>query len=207
LGHAYNLGLEACPTEYALLMDSDCIFVPGTIEKLRRGLDAAVLSKGAVQFSHGRGVVSRAIAAYRTFHTSDHLSAFSPPLALSRSAVKLLLGGYFDEALAWAEDLDFDRRVKARGIRIAHLPEASVVHPPLTLSQDLRAAFRYGTGYAVGERKGIFPSPRNRTWRERLDADLWHFKVVLSAKGTAAALYAMIWAQAYRLGFWSERRG
>lgn len=205
LGHAYNLGLGACRTEYALLMDSDCVFLPGTIEKLRRGLETAVLSKGRVQFAYGRSVVSRAIAAYRTYHTSDQLSAFSPPLALSRSAVKLLLGSFFDEALAWSEDLDFDRRVRARGIRIAHLPDAVVVHPPLTLLADLRAAFRYGTGYAVGERKGVFPPPRHRGWRDRMAADHRHFNEVRAAKGTIAAVYATLWTQVYRLGFWSER--
>ena len=207
LGHAYNLGLEACRTEYALLMDSDCVFQPGTIEKLRRGLESAVLSKGRTVFSRSRGPISGAIAAYRTFHTSDHLSAFSPPLALSRAALKLLLGHYFDEDLAWSEDLDFDRRVKARGIRIAHSPDAVIVHPPLTLLQDLRSAYRYGTGYAMGERKGVFPAPQRRSWRDRLRTDSRHFRLVRSAKGTAASLYAMLWMQAYRLGFRSERRG
>jgi glycosyltransferase involved in cell wall biosynthesis len=161
IGHAYNLGLAACRTEYALLMDSDCTFRRGTIGRIRAGLDSAALSKGRVSFSH-RSHLSRVIAAYRTYTTSSFVNAFSPPLGLSRAAIELLLGNFFDDELIWAEDLDFDHRVRARGIRIAYDPDAVVVHPALTPAEDLRAAYHYGVGYAVGARKGVFPSPTRK---------------------------------------------
>lgn len=206
LGHAYNLGLTACRTEYALLMDSDCVFMSGTIEKIRRQLDGAALSKGRVVFSHRRSMLSKAIAAYRTFHTADRVSAFSPPLALSRTAVKLLLNNYFNEKLPWSEDLDFDRRVTARGIRIAYAGDAVIVHPALSMAQDLRSAYRYGTGYAIGVREGVFPPVPPRQWWRRLCSDGRHFGAVKATKGMAAALYALVWIRAYRLGFSAELR-
>ncbi len=203
LGHAYNVGLAACRSEHALLMDSDCLFTPGTIVKLRRGLKSAALSKGRVVFSH-HGPLSRVIAAYRTYHTSDRISAYSPPLALSRTAVKLLLGYFFDEDLAWSEDFDFDLRVSQRGLRIAYDPTATVLHPALTLRQDLRAAFNYGMGYAVGVRKGVFPSPVKKGVWERAALHAKRFRTVRDSKGTAAAMYAVAWTEAYRAGFRSE---
>jgi glycosyltransferase involved in cell wall biosynthesis len=201
LGGAYNLGLARCDTDYVLLMDSDCTFAPGAIAALRRGLRTAVLAKGTVVFADGGSGVSRTIAAYRTFHTADRLSAFSPPLALSRAGIMALLGRYFDEGLAWAEDLDFDARVQARGIRIAACPDAVVIHPPLTLAEDLRAAFRYGTGYSQGMRRGLFPPPPRRSRLAQMRADLVHAREVRAGKGLAAALYALLWLQAHRRGF------
>lgn len=204
LGRAYNEGLRACETEHALLMDSDCRFAPGTIARLRRGLAHAPLSKGRVVFE-ARDRWSGIVAQYREFHTSDFVNAYSPPLALSRTVIELLLGGFFCEALAWSEDFEFDRRVRQRGIRIHHDPEAVIFHPPLGLRADLRAAYNYGRGYAMGERLGVLPSPR-RSPVERLRRRLRHFAEVRRAKSLPAGLYALVWNEVLLAGRTVEAR-
>lgn len=204
LGRAYNEGLRACDTEYALLMDSDCRFAPGTIERLRRGLAHAPLSKGRVAFE-AADCWSRVVAQYREFHTSDFVNAYSPPLALSRTLVEVLLGGFFREELAWSEDFEFDRRVRQRGLRIHHDPEAVIFHPPLGLRADLRAAYNYGRGYAMGERLGVLPRAQ-RGPVERLRRRWRHFDDVWRAKSLPAGLYALVWNEVLRAGRDAEAR-
>ena len=199
LGAAYNAGLAACSTEFVLLMDSDCRFLPGTIARLRGLLANAPLAKGRVLFE-AVGPVSRAIAAYRAWHTGDRANAFSPPLAFSRTVLRLTLGHYFDEALAWSEDLDFDRRVQAARLRIEHDPDAAVLHPPLSLMVDLRAAYHYGVGYAVGESKGLFPSAPALSISARVVRDLRHAVLVARQKGFPAGVYSLMWWAAFRRG-------
>lgn len=199
LGAAYNAGLAACATEFVLLMDSDCRFLPGTIAKLRGLLENAPLAKGRVLFD-AVGSASRAVAAYRAWHTGDRANAFSPPLAFSRTVLRLTLGHYFDDALVWSEDLDFDRRVQAAKLRIEHDPTAVVLHPPLGLMQDLLAAYHYGAGYAVGERKGLFPGAATLSAAARVRRDLRHALLVARQKGFAAGLYSLTWWAAFRRG-------
>ena len=198
LGRAYNRGLEACTTEYALLMDSDCRFAPGTIARLRRGLAHAPLSKGRVVFESDDWP-SSIVAQYRHFHTSDFVNAYSPPLALSRTVLRMMLGGFFHEQLEWSEDFEFDRRVRARGLRIHHDPEARIFHPAISPRADLRAAFNYCRGHAIGERLGVLPSADlplplrvRRQWR--------HFEAVRRAKSLPAALYSVVWNEVLTLG-------
>ncbi len=199
LGAAYNAGLAACATEYVLLMDLDCRFAPGAISRLRSLLDTAPLAKGRVVFE-ANGPMSRAVAAYRSYHTGDRVNAFSPPLAFSRTLLKMALGYFFDDGLTWSEDLDFDRRVQSARLRIAHDPQAIVLHPPLSLPADLRAAYRYGMGYAIGERKGLFPSRAPRPFAARVARDLRHVRMVTGGKGLSAGLYSFAWWVAFRLG-------
>lgn len=206
LGRAYNYGLDLCTTEYAILMDADCVFSEGTIQRLIDGFRSAPLSKGRVVFRYS-SLLSKFIAKYREHHTSDWINAYSPPLGLSRSLVKHFLGSFFDDGLEWAEDLDFDFRVQEKGIRIAYDPDAIVYHPPLRIAQDLQAAKCYGQGYAQGVKRGIFPKPEVKTFEKRFISEARHMYNVAHIKGFGTALYSLIWRQYYRAGFRISKGG
>lgn len=64
LGKAYNAGIKHSSCTKVLLMDSDCVFAPGTIGALYLGLSEAPLAKGRVVF-RSSGPLSRTVARAR----------------------------------------------------------------------------------------------------------------------------------------------
>jgi glycosyltransferase involved in cell wall biosynthesis len=199
LGRAYNVGIESCRTEYVLLMDSDCVFLPGCIDRLRRNQNRALLSKGYVSFEDS-GYWSAIVAKHRTYNTSSFINAFSPPLMLSRSGIRLMLGHFFDADLTWSEDFEFDRRVRQKGIAIHRDRQAVVSHPPISPLKDLRSAINYGKGYGQGIKKGLFPEPKMLKGRMLLRQYLrlwttWRYELRVPV-----AIYGILWMLCYRIG-------
>ncbi|WP_125774300.1 glycosyltransferase family 2 protein [Antribacter gilvus] len=160
IGGAYNHAIDHVSTPWIVLMDSDCVFEPGAISRLMaRSADADVV-KGRVCFE-SNNAVSRLVASARRL-TEDpvlthKVSAYSPPL-LYRIEVVGQMGGYhFDSRLAWREDRDFELRRRRAGIPVCAAPDAVIWHKPLSLRDDLRSVWAYGTGQAMGERLGVLP--------------------------------------------------
>lgn len=195
---AYNNGIKHSSHSKVLLMDSDCVFEKGAIKKMADNLGDSYLSKGRVVFTHNTRVTAM-VGRAREFHTSDRVSAYSPPL-LFRKAIKNKIGGYyFHPRLSWLEDSEFDRRVSASGLEISYDASAIVHHPPLTPIRDLKSAFWYGVGHQVGYSLGINVQPRG------LLRSFYKYVVVGSrSKGVASGLYLMLWKIVLLSGFYTQ---
>lgn len=158
IAKAYNNGVRHSSYDKILLMDSDCVFKKGTIRKLDDNLGSNLLSKGRVVFKRNSFITS-IIARAREYHTSDQITAYSPPL-LFRKRVKKYVGGYyFHPSLCWSEDSEFDMRVKKAGLKISYDPTAVVYHPALSIWSDLRSSFWYGVGRRIGVEVGARDKP------------------------------------------------
>ena len=196
---AYNLGIEEACSNTILLMDSDCVFESGTIERLYKlGLNHQV-AKGRVVFQR-RGAISSAIASLREYTTSNLVNAYSPPLLFDKKIVDKI-GYYFHPDLIWSEDADFDRRVKKANIPIGYDPNAIIYHKALTLAEDLRSAFFYGVGRQIGKDAGIYAP---HTFHSSLE-NIW--KVANNSINIAhrkglpvAAYYLLLWNTWFRMG-------
>ncbi len=200
LGHAYNLGIDRCRTEYVLLMDSDCTFSPGCINTLLNALSEAALSKGFVRFLYS-DPLSKTVAKLRHHTTSSFVNAYSPPLAFSKTVVRHYLNFFFHEELAWSEDFDFNLRVQKANLKIAYRPEAVVFHPPISLFEDLRSASNYGFGYGIGVCSGIYPTPMKKSVKGQISRNWDIFKEVRIKNGFFPACYSLFWSHFYRRGY------
>jgi len=194
LGWARDVGIRNAQNERILLMDSDCIFERDTIRKLYHGLETHKIAKGRVVFIKN-GFTSNIIKEVRDFTTSDTVTAYAPPLALKKEIIHDIGGYYFDHDIHWVDDAELNLRVKTHKIPINYIPEAVICHPPLTIYEDLRSAFRYGTGKRIGVEKGLMKGV-GAFWRE--------LPVVAKEKGVLAALYLMVWNTVYSCAFFLQ---
>ncbi|GAB2793768.1 glycosyltransferase family 2 protein [Streptomyces daliensis] len=197
LGAAYNAAIDAAGRRHVLLMDSDCVFLPGTIRALAEAVADHPVVKGRVRFRSARGRLSRWIEQSRSFQIADHVNAYSPPLIYDRDIVDRIGGYHYSGLIHWEEDREFDFRLQLAGIPVAYLPDAVVEHAPQSGLTDLRSGLRYGIGEGIGQELGLFPTPRMR-WR--LANDLGSIVSIGRRKGPGPAFYRTAWLTSYHLG-------
>lgn len=197
LGAAYNAGAETARGRYLLSTDSDCLFAPGTIRMLVRGVLRNPVVKGRVMFTAGESRLSRLIQNSRTFQIADHVNAYSPPLIYDRLIIPAIGGYHYSPLIHWEEDREFDFRLQLAGIAVHYLPDAVVTHAAQDGVSDLRSGFRYGIGEGIGQELGLFitPSALWRYWN-----DLTSIVDVVRRKGLVTAAYRTVWLTSYHLG-------
>lgn len=195
IARGYNNGIHHSTFDKILLMDSDCIFEKGTIRKLNSNLSNSLLSKGRVVFKRNSWLTS-VVARAREFHTSDKVSAYSPPLLFSKKIKKYIGGYFFHDSLCWLEDSEFDKRVQVAKLTISYDSTAVVYHPPLTLLRDLKSSFWYGVGKRIGVELGIHDKPTG------LVGSIKKYVFEASkAKGLFSGIYLFIWKVTLLLGY------
>ena len=194
LGLARDFGIREAKNDRVLIMDSDCIFKKGTIRLLYQGLEHHKIAKGRVIFLSD-SFISNIIKRVREYTTSDKVSAFAPPLAIRKEIIYEIGGYYFDHDIHWVDDAEFDLRVRKNKIKINYIPNAMIYHPPLTIWEDLRSAFRYGYGKRIGVRKGLMTGV-GAFWVNLPD--------VIKRKGFLPAFYLILWNIIYTIGFFLQ---
>lgn len=207
IGAAYNAGVDKASGEYILLMDSDCVFLPGSIRALAEGIGDGNFARGRTRFS-SHSLATRLTACTREF-TEDALrtkrpNAYSPPLLYRKSVAEKLGGYHFNPQLAWREDRDFELRRRAAGVEVTFVPAGVVVHKPLSIREDLASVRNYGAGQYYGELLGILPPT---SWRHETVKGLR--AVVRIAMGTRHALlapYPIARRAAFILGYRRAKR-
>jgi len=194
LSLALEEGIKAAPTDNVLLMDSDCTFEPGSVQAFVDAMSAGDPSrevyKGRVMFRHGHDCLSQVIARSRQHHTAEQLTAYKPPLALSRLLASQLGGHIFNPALIWREDADLDHRIRAAGIAIRSVGDGVIYHGPLTVRGDLRSTFRYGMGEAIADHLGLDLTDVPRSARS-----------TLYSQGVLPAAYMLVRNRVYTAGY------
>ncbi|MED3526362.1 glycosyltransferase family 2 protein [Bacillus thuringiensis] len=199
LAKAYNYGIDISSKDNVLIMDSDCVFLPGTINKLFKLLDVGPLAKGRVMFSFN-SKIGKIIARARHIHTCKK-NAYSPPLAFNKEILAKVNGYYFDENLSWTEDYDFDIRVKSANLKILYDDKARIIHPELSIKQDLKSSFNYGVGHARGvlHKKDGYYEPKNKT-----KSIINSYKYIKKKYGYLTAFYLIFWQLAFYRGYKKE---
>lgn len=195
LALALEKGTWAAKNDWVLYMDSDCVFeknaVSKFIESLRSGNPENEVYKGDITFNHDT-VVSHIIAKSRQHHTAEQLTAYKPPLAISKKIAKKIGGYFFNQKLIWREDSDLDNRIRTAGIKILPVKGGMIYHGALTLKSDLRSTYRYGIGLAIANILHIklteVPRSTMSTFR---------------SQGFLPALYMLFRNRIYSIGYWT----
>jgi hypothetical protein len=197
LGAAYEAGVAAATGRYLFFMDSDCVFLPGTLRRMAADARAHALVKGQCRFTAASTRLSRIIQRARQFQTSDFVNAYSPPLLYDRTIVDDMGGYHYSPLIHWQEDREFDFRAQLAGHVVHHCPEGIIEHAAQDGISDLRSGFRYGIGETIGRELGLFVTP-SLSW-SALD-DLGSVLDCLRRKGPAPAAYRALWLACYRAG-------
>ena len=163
-GAARNTGLLSVTTSLVAFLDSDCVPVPGWIERLAAHLaDPAVAAAAPrmVAVPAGPSWAGRYTTAACCLDLGDAEArvvpgtrvAYVPTAALVARRAALAeeagSGSVFDPALRWGEDVDLVWRLHAAGWRVRYDPAARVAHhEPGNWAALLARRFRYGTSAA-----------------------------------------------------------
>jgi glycosyltransferase involved in cell wall biosynthesis len=199
LGGAYNAGIEAASGRYILLMDSDCLFSPGTIRTMAALVDRYPVVKGQVVYETAPTRISWLIARIREFDEGDYVSALSPPLIYDRNLAEHIGGYHFDPLIHWCEDREFDFRLQMADIPVLYEPTATILHGAQVGIQNLRSYWRYGHGEAIGQELGVFTTPAVPVlWR--LLSDLRIVSACALDKGLLAGAYYAVTLVAFHGG-------
>jgi glycosyltransferase involved in cell wall biosynthesis len=194
LAYALEYGTHHAQNDLVIYMDSDCRFYPGAIKSF---IDAANhydvsrnVFKGDVVFEDGRSYVSRLIADSRAHHTAEVLTAYKPPLMISKKIIPVIGGYTFNKKLIWREDSDLDNRIREAGITIIPISKGKIRHHSISLKTDLRSTFRYGIGLAIANVLRIKLTEVPRSVRS-----------AYYSKGLMVAVYMLFRNRVYDLGY------
>ena len=145
---ARNTGLAALASEFVAVLDSDCEPPPGWIDQLSGHFADPLVA----------AVAPRVVAAPGTGPTLDQggqparvapLTRVSYVPTAALLARRRALGGGFDEALRYGEDVDLVWRLTEAGWRVRYEPAVEVQHAATgALAGILHRRFRYGTSAA-----------------------------------------------------------
>lgn len=134
--------------------------------------------------------MSRVISESRTHHTAEVLTAYKPPLMISKQILQKIGGYAFNIKLIWREDSDLDNRIRNAGIAIVHVPQGVIYHHTISLKTDLRSTFRYGIGLAIANVLGIKLTEVPRSTAS-----------AFKSKGAVVALYMLFRNRVYDAGY------
>ena len=118
--------------------------------------------------------------------------ALCPSIGI-RKDIKKKIGYYFDEDIKWIEDSELNHRAKAKNIEIGVIKKLTCIHDNLTFKQDLKSAYRYGSGVKTAARKGLH--------KKRPTAN-WNLIIPCFKQKFLAGLYCILWNIVYCFGYY-----
>ena len=187
-------------------MDSDARFAPGSIRKLREALLTNIVAKPSIRFETD-GYLSEVISRGRYAFNNRSDFATCPGLAVRRAELTEACGQIFNPLIRWTEDADLNFRMKKYGIELAFVPDAEIVHGPVNLSHELRAAFKYG----IGKRLSVEHTPGRETPEEFPECVINAFtsplriRENLKSSGFAGLLLDTVWQGIYLAGYHAQK--
>ncbi|MEI7917973.1 MAG: glycosyltransferase [Candidatus Saccharibacteria bacterium] len=153
LALALELGTQKSKNDLVLYMDSDCRFKKDAISRFVKVAsehdNSNNVFKGEVIFEKSDKWIEQIISESRAHHTAEVLTAYKPPLMISKKILTKIGGYAFNEKLIWREDSDLDNRIRCAGISILPVAGGTIYHHTISLKTDLRSTFRYGIGLAI----------------------------------------------------------
>ena len=177
-------GIQAASNAWVLLMDSDCVFAPGSVAAMAQAIECGnpreQVFKGRIVYEPGDTRIGAVIAKSRT-QRNRRLSAYKPALAFSREIAPRIGGRFFDPRLIWKSDSELDSRIRNAGIEMVAVEGCVVHHAPLSLRSDLRSSFFYGVGGAIAAHLKLEVPAAERSLRDAWVRD-----------GAAAAAYMSV---------------
>lgn len=192
LALARNNGFQLSKKSNVLFIDSDCIFTPGAIRKIYKGLANASLSKGLVRFEK-KSKLTAIVSIVREYHTSAFPNAYAVPLGIRKDVITKLDGYLFDINLHWYEDFDLDFRARKGKLDLIWIKDAEIIHKPINVIADLKAAYHYGLGKAIFDNKHKDILKLNKKHKSNQALVFTRMRKRINYIGIIPALYYSLW--------------
>ena len=195
-----NRGVEAARFEKILLMDSDCIFGPGTIDKIATALDKHKVVRGQLVYIERDSVIPDVIQRFRNFIGARIDIAHTPLLGIRKSIKNDIGGYYYDESILWSEDFEMHLRLVEAGVEIYGIPNARAFNQRNSFWREMKGAMQYGIGGSLIDKKRKEPLLyiRKNSWIKFGNA--WRQQGILTA-----LYYQFFYYPFYLLGYLRER--
>lgn len=193
-GYGNNRALEACETEYILLLNSDASIEVADLEILARTLDGnkglagvqpllrlwgwpmVTLSSGCSMNEYGRGYDMDSMHFQPFPHRSPgKVPCITAALSLFRTDALRSVGGFDERIFMYFEDIDLSLRLRAGGMDLLLHPEAEGLHMLGASSErkaarvwELRSSAYLARKYLGGPQCRIPGYWMRREWRTRM---------------------------------------
>lgn len=203
-----NRGLDAVETDFAFILDSDCVLHSDCLTQIQAQLQKTPITRAHVNFlENSQLFASNTLTQwYSDVNNRLPIRGYTPGLGL-RLKIKPLIGGYFfDERIFWSGDSEFSHRVKSAGIEIAYEPSAIISHAPISFAHFLKSGYMLGMGSHAQVKLGLRPPYESPTWilrrlLYRLNPKHW-LELYSKSKINGKRLLNMIWTIAFYFGYY-----
>lgn len=191
LSKARNIGALNATYDKIIFYDSDCIMFKDALKHYNLFLDKYLLVDGAVLFRRDT-FSSNIISVLRSMGIPGY--ALCPSIGIHKKILKKI-GYFFDEDIKWIEDSELNIRAKKNNIEIGVIDEVTCIHDNLSFKQDLKSAYRYGTGVKIASKKGLH--------KKRPTAN-WNLIIPCFKKNILSGSYCIIWNIVYCIGYYTK---
>lgn len=188
LSKARNIGTINAKYNKTIHYDSDCIIVGDALEKYSKMLDKYLLVDGKVKFKDSN-YQSKLVSKLRNMGLPGY--ALCPSIGINKKIIKNI-DYFFDEDIKWIEDSELNNRVHDKNIEIGFIDSITCIHDDLTFKQDLKSAYRYGTGARSAVRKGI---------RKPGNIGNWFLVGPCFKQSILLGIYDIIWNICFAIGY------
>lgn len=191
LSKARNLGMINAKYDKVVFYDSDCIMTKNALQNYDKYLDKYLLVDGQVNFKSDN-FQSKIISGQRSMGLPGY--ALCPSIGINKK-IKDKIEYYFDEDIKWIEDSELNVRVQNKNIKIGFINDLTCIHDNLTFRQDLKSAYRYGTGVKTASRKGLHKKSPNANW---------NLIIPCVKKNILTGVYCILWNIVYCVGYYTS---
>lgn len=189
LSKARNIAAESASNDKIVFYDSDCEITNGALQRFYEKLNHFFVVDGAVKFK-ADNFQSKVISVTREFGIPGY--ALCPAIGINKKIKNKINDYFFDEDICWVEDFEFNVRARKSKIDIGCIREITCIHDNLTFKQDLKSAYRYGTGVRRAVQKKLY--------KKGPDAN-WDIIIPIAKKNFLSGIYYVIWNIVYCMGY------
>lgn len=191
LSKARNVGILNATYDKVVFYDSDCIMLKNSLDYYDKMLDKYLIVDGKVIYKSDY-FQSKIISVQRSMGLEG--CALCPSMGINKKIIEYV-NYYFDEDIKWIEDSELNIRVKKNNIDVGIINDNTCIHDNLTFIQDLKSAYRYGTGVKIAAKKGLH--------KKRPTAN-WNLIIPCFKKKFLSGIYCIVWNIVYCLGYYTK---
>lgn len=204
LSKSFNLGIKESKYRYILLLNSDLVEISNNyLGKMLQESQKADVVKSNIIFLHNN-FITKIISKSRAL---GHVNtAYNPGLLVRKDVFNTV--GLFNENIHFAEDDEFNYRLKKNNVSFIFCEKNYIKHPAINIKHDLKMAYFIGAGTYQATKytgKDDYNDISSIIRRVITLKTFSKFKVKVSDWGLETALYDIVWALFYYLGNYKER--
>jgi len=188
----YNLGIKKSSYNRIFFMDSDREFKKEALKRLYEESKRYSIVKGKEEFSHN-SIFSKITSKAREFTNSDKPDLYIPGIMFRKNIFKKV--GLFNEYIKHSADAEMRDRINEKKIKWSYVLEAKIIHSPIKINEDLKSAFKYGTGRSQKHKI------KNKKMPNFPKEAYFYFIEGTKRKNIIVGIYLLIWYFFFAVGY------